>query len=313
MKKRILSSLLACLFLVSACATPSSRRGMDGTLTVAAMTYPLYLFATRVTEGAEGVSVTAVINQPMSCLHDYTLSVTDMKGLQGADLLLLNGVGLEDAMSSAVAASGIPTADCSEGVSLLHYNEDSAEHAEHDHDGHDHGEYDPHIWMDPDRAAVMVGNIAAALTQADPDHAALYQSNAETYAGELRDLASALRAELAGLPVRELITFHEGFGYFADSMGLHVLKAIEEEAGSEASARELVEIVSLIREHRLPAIFTEVNGSDATAKAVVRETGVSLYPLSMLISAAAIPEGAGDPYRAGMEQNVQVIKEALGA
>ena len=274
--KKLIPLFLSLALLLSGCG-PAAAPEEDGTLHVAAMTYPIYLFTSRVIEGAEGVEAEAVINQPMSCLHDYTLTVNDMKAIQGADLLLLNGVGLEDAMSSAIQSSGVPTVDCSGGVSLLHYGESAEEHAAHggedDHDDHDHGEYDPHIWMDPSRAAVMVENIAAALSQADPDNAQLYADNAAAYAGELTALKDELRDRLSGLEPRELITFHEGFGYFADAMGLTVVKAIEEEAGSEASARELVEIIDLIEQYQLPAIFTEANGSDATANAVSRETG----------------------------------------
>lgn len=312
MKKSLLAGLLAGLLLLSACAAPRGGGEEDGVFTAAAMTYPVYLFASRVMDGAENARAEAVVNQPMSCLHDYTMTVTDMKNLQGADLLLLSGVGLEDFMSAAIASSGLPTVDCSADVPLLHYGEDSAEHEGHDHDGHDHGEYDPHIWMDPDRAAVMVGSIAAALSAADPDNADLYAANAEAYRAELTALAAELRSRLAGLEIRELITFHEGFGYFADSMGLTVLKAIEEEAGSEASAREIVEIVDLIHGHGLPAIFTEANGSDATAKAVQRETGAEIFKLTMLMSADAVPGEGDDPYRAGLEWNVNTILEALG-
>ena len=310
MKKSLLAGLLAGLLLLSACGQ-TVRPQDEAAFTVAAMTYPIYLFASRVAEGAEGVAVEAVVNQPMSCLHDYTMTVSDMKTLQGADLLLLNGVGLEDAMSAAIASSGLPTVDCSENVPLLLAEEEHEDH-DHDHADHDHGEYDPHIWMDPDRAAVMVGNIAAALAAADPDHARLYADNAAAYEEELTALAAELRDKLSGLERRELITFHEGFGYFADSMGLTVLKAIEEEAGSEASAKELVEVVGLVRDHGLRAIFTEANGSDATAKAVARETGADVRRLTMLMSADSVPDGADDPYRAGLEWNADTIMEALG-
>ena len=312
--KKLIPLFLSLALLLSGCGPTSAPAEEDNTLTVAAMTYPIYLFTSRVIEGAEGVETQAVINQPMSCLHDYTLSVNDMKAIQGADLLLLNGVGLEDAMTAAIESSGVPTVDCSEGMSLLHYGESAEEHAEHgdeeDHDDHDHGEYDPHIWMDPTRAAVMVENIAAALSQADPDNAQLYADNAAAYAAELTALGEELRDKLSGLEPRELITFHEGFGYFADAMGLTVVKAIEEEAGSEASAKELAEILDLIEEYRLPAIFTEANGSDATANAVSRETGVKVEQLTMLMSAGAVPADSADPYRAGLEQNVNAILEA---
>jgi len=198
--------------------------------------------------------------------------------------------------------------DCSAGVELRHLDEDEEGHVHEEHEGHDHGEYDPHIWMDPERAAVMTGTIAQALAQWDPDHAETYYTNAQAAQEKLCALAEEGRETLSGLTNRELITFHDGFGYFAEAFDLHILKAIEEEEGSETSAREFKELVELIRTEEIPAVFTEVNGSDATARALSRETGVTSAPLTMIMSG----EGSGlDPYLEAMESNLETILEAL--
>ena len=98
--KKILAG--ACLFglLLSAC-TPAAEPGDDGTLHILATTYPVYLFTTAVTEGAEDVEVSLLVNQPTSCLHDYTLTVSDMRAIEKADVLVMNGAGLEDFMGDA--------------------------------------------------------------------------------------------------------------------------------------------------------------------------------------------------------------------
>ncbi len=304
MKNRWLALCLCALLLLSACAG-EAEKGKH--FTVACTTYPVYLLAREVAEGAADVALEVVVNQPMSCLHDYTLSVADMKTLQGADLLLLSGAGLEEFLASALESAAVPTVDCSEGVELLSIGGEGP----HGHDGDHEEAYDPHIWMDPERAAVMAENIAAALAEIDPNQAELYRANGERYAQTLRELAASLREELSVLSCRELITFHEGFGYLAEAMDLTILKAIEEEAGSEASAKEIVEVVELVREHRLPAIFTEENGSDATAGVVARETGAEVRELTMLMSADGFPAGEELSYEAGMRRNVKEIMEAL--
>ena len=120
MKKSGLVLLLSALLLLSACAP--SQSGPSGepensatpapqTLRVAATTYPVYLLTTAVTEGVEGVEVTLMLNQPTSCLHDYNLSSTDMKALEGADAVVLSGAGLEDFMSDALAGSDAAVID----------------------------------------------------------------------------------------------------------------------------------------------------------------------------------------------------------
>lgn len=290
--KRTLVLLLAGLsLLVRLTGCVSGRREPEG-VTVAATTYPVYLLASAVAEGAEQITIIPVVNQSVACLHDYTLTVSNMKTLEKADLILLNGAGLEDFMEDALR--GKPTVDCSEGVTLLESEEET----------------DPHIWLDPDRAAQMAENIAAGLAQADPNQADLYLSNGEAQAEALRALAETCRRELADLSCRQLITFHEGFSYLADCFDLEILTAIEEEAGSEASAKEIVEIVNLIEEYDLPVIFVERNGSEATARAIQRECGVEVAALTMMMSG---PEeyGPDNCYETYLMENIEVLKEAL--
>ena len=122
MKKWIsLISVLALLFSLSACGQKNgdaSQNEEDG-LTLLATTYPVYLLASAVAEGAEGVTVERLNTGAVSCLHDYTLSVGDMKRIEGADILAINGVDLEEFMSDALAASRSTVIDCSQGIELL--------------------------------------------------------------------------------------------------------------------------------------------------------------------------------------------------
>ena len=157
----MLSLLLAGLLLLTACGggTAAAPAEEDDTLHILATTYPVYLFTTAVTEGVEGVEVTRLIREEISCLHDYTLTVNDMKAIEAADVIVMNGVGLEDFMADALASSDAPVIDCSQGVELL----PTLGHEDHDHDA----EYDPHIWMDPDRAAQMIWNVATVLSEVD--------------------------------------------------------------------------------------------------------------------------------------------------
>ena len=100
-----------------------------------------------------------------------------------------------------------------------------------------------------------------------------------------------------------MIPFHDGFSYFARSFGLTIVEAVEEESGSEASARELIHLIELVREHNLPAIFIEKNGSSSAASILSRETGAKVYTLDMAMS--------GSSYFDAMYHNIDTIKEAL--
>lgn len=297
--KKLFAPLCALVLLLSACGQPAASQPQDeGTLHIVATTYPVYLFTTAVTEGAEGVEVSLLVNQQTSCLHDYTLTVSDMKAIEGADVIVMTGAGLEDFMDDALSASDAQVINCSEGIDLL---------PAQGHEGHDHdAEYDPHIWMDPANAQVMLGTIADQLGQITGQD---LQARCTEVQQQVEQASQQWKEQLTTLSDPKLITFHDGFQYFSRSFGLELLKAIEEEEGSEASAQEIKEIVSLVEQYHLPAIFTEVNGSESTAQAISRESGCGVYQLNMIMSG----DGTGiQPYLDAMQNNIDTIVEAFG-
>jgi len=320
MKQKLLSLLLALCLLAGCSGGTSQSQAEQSELTILATTYPVYLMVSTVTEDVDGVKVDRLNTGDVSCLHDYTLSVNDMKKIERADVIAMNGVGLEEFLEDALAASDAFLIDCSEGVELLenashHHDED-----DHTHDGHDHGHYDPHIWMSATNAAVMMENVAEQMKTLDPEHAGTYASNYTAalnllaegkadFADEMMNAAASAHTSLDSVcSNKQLITFHDGFQYFVRAIDLELLESIEEEAGSEASAKEILKITQLVKEHDIPAIFTEKNGSDATADAISRETGVKVCQLDMIMS------GDGEDIRAyfdAMKQNIQTVMEAL--
>lgn len=300
--KKAVSILAAVLLMLTTGCTPSQPK--EERLTIVATTYPVYLFVSAVVQDVDGVVVERLNTGASSCLHDYTLSVDDMKLLEQADMIAMNGVGLEDFMEDALSTSKAQVVDCSQGVALL-------ENLTHDHaegdEGHDHGHYDPHIWMAPENVAIMVDNLEHALSELDPDNQQKYQDNAmnadlllETWDSNIQDILQENKALITGL-----ITFHDGFQYFAHTYDLPLLAAIEEEAGSEASAKEISEITDLVVEKEIPVIFTEVNGSKTTAQAIQRETGCDLAQLTMLMDGPE--DGDLTHYLDGMFQNIREV------
>ena len=164
--------------------------------------------------------------------------------------------------------------------------------------------------MDPENAIAMAGNLCRGLSEADPDHAQTYSENLasatallESWDSTLKD--TLLKAEEDGVSVPGLITFHDGFQYFAKAFDLPLLAAIEEEEGSEASAQVINETVTLVKDQHIPVIFTEVNGSDATAQAIARETGCSVGQLTMLMDGP--DDGELSNYLDGLSANITAI------
>ncbi len=288
MKKTVYILILALLLgMLSGCAAKAE------TADIAATTLPVYQFTSMLCKGTD-LTVTRLVTESVSCLHDYSLNVKQVKAVESSDLVVINGAGLEDFMEDLL--EGKDVIDCSEGIELLEGCHD------HEHEGHSH-ETDPHIWLSVVNAGMMAKNIYKGLCVAYPDHADIFKANMDMLMGKLRQLEQYGREQLHSLSSREIITFHDGFTYLAADYRLTILAAVEEESGSEVSSQKLIELIELVREHDLIAIFMEENGSDAAAKTISTETGVNLYILNMAM--------AGDDYFAAMYHNIDTLREAL--
>ena len=275
---------------------------------IAATTLPVYEFTSRLCQGTP-LTVTRLVTEQVSCLHDYSLNVRQVKAAEAAEVIVISGAGLEDFLEDVLHQGNL--LDASLGIELLcpedghhHEHSDAQEHEEdHGHRGHSHDK-DPHIWLSPANAITMARNISLGLEQRYPQYTDLFRENLALLQQELTALQLYGAEALSGLSCRELITFHDGFAYFADTFDLQILEAVEEESGSEASAKELIHLIEEVEHHRLPAIFTEKSGSVSAAQIISRETGCKTFPLDMAM--------AGDSYFEAMYHNIDTIKEALG-
>lgn len=288
MKRLIICLLILCFF--TGCSHPESAE-------IAATTLPVFEFTTRICQGTP-LGVTRLVTESVSCLHDYALHVNQVKAAEAAEHIVISGAGLEAFMENLLHDKSV--IDASAGIAIL-----ECEH-EHDHD-HDHGHHhdvDSHIWLSPVNAIAMAENICAGLTKAYPQHRQIFETNLRQLIADLEALQTYGENQLQNLNTRDMITFHDGFSYFADAFHLHILEAVEEESGSEASAQELKHLIGTVNKHNLPAIFTEINGSVSAADVIARETGVKSFALDMAMG--------GDSYFDAMYHNINTIKEAMG-
>ena len=276
MKKFIAMLLAGLLFLVGC----SSVDPVDANI-VAATTKPVAEFTAAIVQGTD-VIPTLLVTENVSCLHDYTLTVEQMKTLELADAVILSGAGLENFMAD-VLKNKTNVIDASAELPLQ--------------------EDDPHYWLDPALVVQMAENIARELTILYPQHEDVFGRNLAQLQTRLGQLQAEGEAMLAELSCRKLITFHDGFGYFADAFELEILAAIEQEHGSEVSARDLEAAMQLVKAHQLPAVCTEAHGAQSAAETVAGACGVAVCSLDMCL---------GDlSYFTAMERNFEVLKEAF--
>ena len=293
--RSLLLVLVLVLGLLSGCGAPASYAQ------IAATTLPVYELTSRLCDGTD-IIVTRLVTESVSCLHDYALNVNQVKAAESAEVIVMNGAGLEEFMEDILHKSGY-LIDASHEIALIECEEENDHEHDHGHEGHNH-DVDNHIWLSPLNASIMAQNICEGLSGIYPEQESVFRTNLTALLSELDALQTYGETQLSDLSCRELITFHDGFTYLAESFNLTILRAIEEESGSEVSAAELIELIEEVEHHNLPAIFTEASGSVSAAAVISRETGVPAYTLDMAMS--------GDSYFEAMYHNIDTLKEALG-
>ncbi len=188
-----------------------------------------------------------------------------------------------------------------------------AEHDEHEgHHGHDHGAFDPHAWQSLRHAVTYVDNVTAALAKVGPDHAGVFYRNRAAYVAEIEALDAEIRSLLAELPedARTIVTSHDAFQYFGRDYGLAFIAPQGLSTESEASAKDVVRLIELIRGKGIRAVFLENIADPRLLKRIADETGAAiggtLYP-----GALSGPEGPAPTYLDLMRHNARTLAQAL--
>jgi len=241
--------------------------------------------------------------------HTYTPTPRDVAAVHDAQLIFVNGAGLETFLTPLLQQAGgqARLVDLSQGIDLL-----PAGHAEEEAGHAGEGEYDPHVWLSVPNVMRWVDTIAEALSEADPAHAGEYRSQAAAYRQELEALDAWIRQQVAGVPPdrRKLVTNHPAFGYFAREYGFEQVGAVYPiSPAAEPSAQEIAALEDTIRRLGVPAVFTESTVNPKLAEQVARDTGIRLV---RLYTGSLGEAGSGaETYIGMMRYNVRAIVEAL--
>lgn len=305
MVRPALCGLLACaMAAAAACAGPGGADKEKGFHVVASFA-PVYALTLAVADGAENVTVECMTAQTAGCPHDYQLTPADMQKVEAADLLVLNGAGMEDSFTEKIFSQypDLPTVESAEGLELL---PELGEH-DHNHEGHEDEESNPHTWLSLQNAKKQAGRIAAALSEYDPANGAVYAANAKRFEEAADRLDEKYRPELEALPHRKFITFHAAFAYLAADYGFQVAAVVESTPGTAPDPQTLQSLIEEARTERITAIFTEPQYPDSTAKVIAEGAGAAIYTLDPLVTGSMNK----DSYLTGMEKNFQTLTEAL--
>lgn len=301
---KILTIVFAASMLLTGCNNSAeSNKSIESNnkLTIVTSFYPMYISTLNIVKDIPDVEVINMTAPQTGCLHDYSLSTKDLKTLSSADIFVINGAGMESFLDDVIDEySDLKIIEASNGISLI----EDTDHDEHEHD------VNPHVWVSISKNIEEVSNIAKELSAFDPNHASEYEANADAYIAKLENLRTEMHAALDNVNNKDIITFHEAFPYFAEEFNLNIAGVIEVEPDSEPSAKEVENIISIINEKNIKALFTEPQYSSKIADTIAKETGASIYTLDPIVTGDA-NEDAYDDYIVKMQENLNTLKEAL--
>lgn len=265
---RIIKAIALALCIISLGAVLSCSDGgeTDGRLTVAVSVVPQKAFVEAV--GGELVNVVTMI-PPGKSPENYEPSPKLMAQFSEANIFFSIGVPAEEAYILPIVSKDTKTVDLAAAVDAAYPPVKLGEGR------------DPHAWLSPKRVIVMVGKIAAALSEADPENKSVYEANAAKYIAELTALDGEIKNALDGVENRDFIVYHPAFGYIAADYGL-TMHALED-GGHEITAVRLAEMTKLAKQKGIKVIFYQAEIASSQAQAFAREIGgktMMLDPLS---------------------------------
>ena len=307
---KILTIIIVTSMFLTGCnnsAKSNNSTEPNNKLTIVTSFYPMYISTLNIVKDIPNVEVINMTAPQTGCLHDYSLSTKDLKTLSSADIFVINGAGMESFLDDVIDEySDLKIIEASNGISLI----EDTDHDEHEHEHEHEHDVNPHVWVSISKNIEEVSNIAKELSAFDPNHASEYEANADAYIAKLENLRTEMHAALDNVNNKDIITFHEAFPYFAEEFNLNIAGVIEVEPDSEPSAKEVENIISIINEKNIKALFTEPQYSSKIADTIAKETGASIYTLDPIVTGDA-NEDAYDDYIVKMQENLNTLKEAL--
>ncbi len=296
---------LAGALLVAACGGEGERDEDSGRLSIVATTSVIGEFAARVA-GADA-SVTSLV-PPGVDLHSFEPSPRAVRRIAEADLVLVNGYGLEGGLLEVVTENlrdGAGLIVVTAGLVPLGRSESAISAGIH---LLDRLEGDPHFWLSVPNAIGYVERIAEGLALSDPDHAAGYRDRAEAYVRELRAVDAEAHAILDQVPAdqRRLVVFHDAFGYLARDLGFAVSEAVlPANAIAEVSAARVAEVIELIDRAGIRAIYREPQFGSTLIDVIAAETGARVLTLR------SVPDDEVTTYVELVRTNARALAEGL--
>ena len=239
--------------------------------------------------------------------HSFEISAKEAARIQDADLIVSNGLGLEEGLQKnldAATDAGVRSITAGELIEPLEYSSGEAA-----------GAPDPHFWTDPARMVEVVAGIAEELEKTDGIDASAIAANAADYTAQLDDLDAEMTAAFAAIPGerRQLVTNHHVFGYLAERYDFTVIGAVIPGGTTLAapSASDLDDLVSAIEKAGVSTIFADSSQPDRLVQVLADEASIDVDVVALFTESLGEPGEGADTYLQMMRSNTELIATGL--
>ena len=241
------------------------------------------------------------ITKPGAEIHGYEPTPGDIAKASEADLILDNGLNLENWFAQFVEETDVPHAVVSEGIDPIDITEDAYA-----------GKPNPHAWMSPKNVQTYVDNIVDAFSELDPEHAEQYAENGASYKAQLQEVQDEMTRELSALPEqqRALVTCEGAFSYLARDAGLQEQYIWPVNAENEATPQQIARTIEFVKRNEVPTVFCESTVSNAAMQQVVDATGAQLGD-TLYVDSLSLEDGPVPTYLDLIKHDSSAIIEGL--
>ena len=315
MKKRniILASILAMSVFASGCSKKAESNVDNDKLTVYTTVFPVYDFVRNI--GQDKVNLNYII-PPGVEPHDYEITPKVLKDIQNADLLIKNGLGIDNFVDKIESESDLKIVTASEGITPLTYSEEEEHDHDHDHeeeisDEHNHGEYDPHVWLDIDLAIKECTNIKDALIESDEENKEYYEENYNNYIKELENLNTKYNKELKNITKNDIIVSHDAYGYLCEKYDINQISITGISANQEPSLSKISEISNYVKDNNIKYILFDGLVNPKVSQTIANDANVDTAILYSIDGLTKKDFDNNASYVSLMEKNLETLKLVL--
>ncbi|WP_420491929.1 metal ABC transporter solute-binding protein, Zn/Mn family [Neobacillus niacini] len=325
------TSVLTLSLLLTGCGSKevvkTGENKEKNSLTVYTTIYPLEDFTKKI--GGSYIEVRSIY-PPNVDAHSFEPSTKDMIALANSDLFIYTGVGIEgfaEKATEALKKEDVQVLKAADGIDLIestddhhhhheegHSDENEGEHTEsenHEGEEHNHGDVDPHVWLDPVLSIALANNIKNSLSKLIPEHAAEFETNFKQLKSELEKLDQEFKTTIESSKTKNLLVSHDAYGYWEKRYGIETIAISGLSPTQEPTQKELEAIIEESTEHNIHYVIFEQNVSTKVAKIIQEELGAKSLTLHNLEAITEENIKQKDDYFSIMRKNLETIKKVL--